>query len=46
MTRAELLERMESEMYEPMPPTVTHDDVDLADDLSKLVALVRQALGD
>lgn len=39
-----MIERLEAEQYGPPPSQV--DDVDLADDLAKLVALVRKALGE
>lgn len=38
VTRAQLLERMEAEMYEPMPAPLKHN---LVDDLARLMELVR-----
>lgn len=43
MTRAELLERMECELLIPPPAPLKRG---AADDLVRLIALVREALGD
>jgi hypothetical protein len=44
VTRAELLERMECEQYEPMPPAPPRQETVNA--LAELIALIREALGD
>lgn len=46
MTRAELLERMEREMFEPPPVPVQHIDPDTRECLMRLIELIRRALED